>query len=191
MTSGKTAAVRDLMNLATDRAAPRAFWLFTFALLTAAGAQLEIPHSPVPFTAQTLFVLLAGGLLGARNGMLSMLLYLVLGSVGLPVFSGFSFGLARLFGPTGGYLMSFPAAAFLIGSLIQRRSSFGWILLSMSFGLLVVFSAGMTYLQLFFLHDWTKAFNAGVMIFSWWDVAKLLAAASITHQYYTRMRART
>ena len=88
-----------------------------FAALTAAGAQIEIPNSPVPFTLQTLFVLLSGALLGPRLGTVSMLAYLGAGAAGLPVFSSFGFGVARLLGPTGGYLLAFPAAAFVAGSL--------------------------------------------------------------------------
>ena len=67
-------------------------WIFAFSVITAIGAQIEIPHEPVPFTLQTLGVLLSGALLGKRNGALSQLLYLSLGIMGLPVFSGFGFG---------------------------------------------------------------------------------------------------
>ena len=64
----------------------QALWITVFALLTAIGAQIEIPHQPVPFTLQTLFVLLAGALLGKEKGAMSQLLYLALGAVGVPVF---------------------------------------------------------------------------------------------------------
>jgi biotin transport system substrate-specific component len=150
-----------------------------FAALTAAGAQVEIPNSPVPFTLQTLFVLLAGAILGARVGALSMIVYLGAGALGLPVFSSLGFGLARLLGPTGGYLLAFPAAAFGAGSLAGERASFGRLVVSMAAALLVVFACGTIQLRLTLIHDWADAFRSGFLIFSWWDLVKLAAAASI------------
>ncbi len=172
--------------LNSDRATARVFWIVSFAILTAMGAQLEIPHSPVPFTAQTLFVLLAGGLLGARDGALSMLAYLLLGSLGLPVFSGLSAGVGRVFGPTGGYLLAFPAAAFAIGWLMQGSRSPLRITLSMVAGLSVIFLCGVSYLNVFYVHDWTQSWQGGGMIFSWWDLVKLAAASSVTTQLRRR-----
>ena len=77
-------------------------WIVTFAALTAIGARVEIPHYPVPFTLQTFFVLLGGAFLGVRNGAVSQLLYLAIGALGLPVFSGGGFGIAKIIGLTGG-----------------------------------------------------------------------------------------
>ena len=92
------------LSLPDKRIYIQAFWAFTFAVLMAIGAQIEIPNQPVPFTMQTFFVLSAGALLGKRGGAISMGLYLILGAIGLPVFSGGAFGLAKILGPTGGYL---------------------------------------------------------------------------------------
>src|SRR5436190_3314140 len=86
------------------------------AILVAAAAQvaLPLPGTPVPFTLQPLAVLLVGGLLGARFGALSLILYLAMGAAGLPVFTPTVplFGIARLLGPTGGYLLAYPIAAY-------------------------------------------------------------------------------
>ena len=89
------------------------------AALISVAAQLSfpLPFSPVPLTLQVLVVLLAGGLLGTTWGAAAMLLYLLLGVVGLPVFSRGGHGLASLLGPTGGYLMSYPIAAAVVGLL--------------------------------------------------------------------------
>jgi biotin transport system substrate-specific component len=89
------------------------------AALISVAAQLSfpLPFSPVPLTLQVLVVLLAGGLLGPTWGAAAMLLYLLLGVVGLPVFSRGGHGLASLLGPTGGYLMSYPIAAAAVGLL--------------------------------------------------------------------------
>src|SRR3989338_884787 len=94
-----------------------------FAALTAVAAQVKIPLSftPVPITLQTLMVLLSGAMLGARYGALSQFIYLVLGAAGLPVFAGGSGGIASLFGPTGGYLFSYPIAAFIVGYMTESK----------------------------------------------------------------------
>ena len=89
------------------------------AALTGAGALLSVPLGPVPFTLQTFFVLLAGFLLGAKWGFVSITLYLLLGVAGLPVFAGGSAGAGVILGPTGGYLLSFPFGAAAAGFLAE------------------------------------------------------------------------
>ena len=93
------------------------------AVLVAIAAQVSIPlpGTPVPMTLQPMAVLLVGGLLGARFGALSMILYLAMGAAGLPVFTPTVplFGIARLIGPTGGYLLAYPVAAWVTGWLNQ------------------------------------------------------------------------
>src|SRR5213596_3924791 len=93
-----------------------------FSLLTAASAQVVIPMWPIPITGQTFAVLLTGALLGSRLGAMAMIAYLVEGSSGLPFFSGGHAGLLHLMGPTGGYLIAFPAAAFITGAFAEH----GW-----------------------------------------------------------------
>src|SRR4030095_680070 len=84
-----------------------------FSLLTALAAQIVIPISPVPITAQAFAVLLTGALLGSRLGAMAMIIYLAEGAVGLPFFYGGHGGVGHLLGQTGGYLVAFPAAAFI------------------------------------------------------------------------------
>ena len=95
-------------------------------MLVAAAAQVSVPlpGTPVPMTLQPMAVLLVGGLLGARLGALSMILYLAMGAAGLPVFTPTVplLGVARLFGPTGGYLLAYPIAAYAVGSLVNGRA---------------------------------------------------------------------
>ena len=159
-----------------------------FALLTGIGAQIEIPHQPVPYTLQTMFVLLSGALLGKRNGAASQLLYLVAGIAGLPVFSGLGFGIARVLGPTGGYLLAFPVAAFTVGYLAGEGTSFGRTLAAMAAGLFIIFSLGTLQLNLVLVHDMRNAIASGFLIFSWWDLLKLAAAATIARQLRGRIR---
>lgn len=169
-------------------------WIIAFALLTAIGARIEIPHQPVPFTLQTFFVLLAGAFLGVRNGVLSQFLYLAMGASGLPVFALGSVGLVKLLGPTGGYLLSFPVAAFVVAMLIhgvrksRTQTDYPWILFSMFVGLLVVFSVGTLQLYLVSLKNWGEAFRMGFLIFSWWDFMKLFAAATVYYQISRRYK---
>src|SRR3989442_1589040 len=91
------------------------------AIVVAAAAQVSIPlpDTPVPMTLQPMAVLLVGGLLGARFGALSLILYLAMGAAGLPVFTPTVplVGIARLLGPTGGYLLAYPIAAYAAGWL--------------------------------------------------------------------------
>src|SRR6187401_2555546 len=126
--------------------------LFVTAL-TAIAAQVSIPlpFTPVPFTLQPMVVLLGGAALGSRLGMTSQVLYLALGIAGLPVFAASPIlpqGFARLLGPTGGYLMSYPIAAFVAGYLAGRGFDRRYLtsVVAMFAGLAVVFTFGVTWL---------------------------------------------
>src|ERR671911_2668899 len=85
------------------------------AAVTAVAAQITVPIEPVPFTFQVLAVILSGLLLGPRYGALAQTVYVLVGAVGVPVFAGFTGGLGHVFGPTGGYLLSYPLAAAVAG----------------------------------------------------------------------------
>ena len=183
MSEAKSVTAGKYFGLTSDHILAQVFWITTFALATAVAAQIEIPLKPVPFTLQTLFVLLSGAFLGRRNGFMSMSLYLILGLAGLPVFSGFGFGLAKLAGPTGGYLLAFPIASYVVGALLSHWKSRIAVVSSMTAGLLLIFVLGIAHLNLVYLHDWNAAMRSGFMIFSPWDLVKLLAASSVYSQY--------
>jgi len=97
--------------------------IVAFAVLTALSAQINVPMVPVPMTMQTFAVLLAGAVLGPWRGAAAILLYLVLGAVGLPILSDGASGLDHFAGPTAGYLFAFPLAALFVGLLIGRARS--------------------------------------------------------------------
>ncbi len=99
--------------------------VLAFSLFNALLAQISIPlpFTPVPITGQTFAVLLTGALLGSRLGVAAILAYLAEGSAGLPFFAGGAHGFAQVTGPTGGYLVGFLAAAFVVGWLAER----GWV----------------------------------------------------------------
>jgi biotin transport system substrate-specific component len=130
-----------------SRTARRVIGVAAFAAATAVGAKiaLPIPGTPVPFTFQPLFVLLAGAVLGARLGAASQALYLAVGMTGLPVFAAGG-GAAYLLGPTGGYLMAFPVAAFLAG--LGARASAPRMLAALLAGLAAIFAGGLAWLSL-------------------------------------------
>jgi biotin transport system substrate-specific component len=158
------------------------FSITLFAILTALSAQVAIPVKPIPFTFQTLLVLLSGAFLGSRNGAYSQILYLLLGIVGLPVFAQIPdapLGFTRIIGPTGGYLLAFPVAAFLVGSLIEKRKNYWSIVASMFIGEIVIVLLGVVHLAAFYTHNLKEALNVGAAIFSIWMAVKVFIATSV------------
>jgi biotin transport system substrate-specific component len=183
--SSKLALARPLELPGTTAIAQTA-WILLFAGVTVLGARVEVPHQPVPYTLQTMAVLLAGAFLGPRNGAISQIAYLVAGVLGAPVFAGGAFGVGPMLGPSGGYLLAFPLAAFIVGFLVSRHVSLAWTVLSMGAGLLLVFVLGTLHLWAFTIHNVPAAINAGFLIFSWWDLLKLGAAAMTYHEVAKR-----
>jgi biotin transport system substrate-specific component len=148
-------------------------------LVTAAAARiaLPLPWSPVPLTAQTFAVLLTGAALGARRAALAQALYLVEGTVGLPVFAGGLCGPLVLAGPTGGFLLAFPLAAAVTGLCAEHgwNRRFGTMLASMLLGSAVILAGGLVALSRFVPAD--RLLAAGLLPFLPGDVIKALAAA--------------
>ena len=193
--SSSPAGAATLLQTLTLRASSRALEtaervaaVSFVTVLTAIAAQVSVPlpFTPVPLTFQPMVVLLGGAALGARLGMTSQLLYLALGVAGLPVFAASAVlppGAARLFGPTGGYLISYPAAAFVAGSLAERGFDRRWVtaVLAMAAGLGVVFACGVLWLG--FVVQPSRGFSgalaAGFLPFIIPDLLKLLLAASV------------
>lgn len=154
-------------------------WIAAFSLITVVAAQISIPTQPVPFTLQTMVVLLAGAFLGAKNGAISQVAYLLAGAVGLPVFASFNLGVATLFGPTGGYLLSFPFAAFLIGYILEKKNNLVSVIFAFAAGQALILLSGAAYLSIFMNGDFGSALFSGALIFSVWDIAKIAAAVGI------------
>ena len=148
------------------------------SLLVAALAQVSIPlpFTPVPITGQTFAVLLMGAALGSRRGAASLGLYVIEGALGLPVFAGGASGIARLFGPTGGYLIGFVAAACVVGWLAERGLDRRWRTALPVFlaGEIVIYLIGVPWLAVFIGAD--KALAGGLWLFLPGDAVKLLLA---------------
>ena len=157
-------------------------------VLTAVAAQISVPlpFTPVPLTFQPMVVLVGAAVLGSRLGMASQVLYLALGIAGLPLFAAspaLPQGAARLLGPTGGYLMSFPLAAFVAGFLAERGFDrrYPTALLAMLCGLAVVFAGGLLWLMIASRPPVgvSAALAAGFLPFIVPDLLKLLVAAAV------------
>lgn len=171
------------------RAAIRIASVTLIAALTAAAAQVSIPlpFTPVPLTLQPMVVLLGGAALGGRLGMSAQVLYLLAGIAGLPVFAASPVlpqGALRLLGPTGGYLMSYPFAAFVAGWLAERGFDRRYVtsVIAMACGLGVVFACGVTWLALFARPagiGFGAALRSGFYPFVAADGVKLLVAATV------------
>jgi biotin transport system substrate-specific component len=169
--------------------AVRAGAVLFIAAATAAAAQLSVPmpFTPVPLTLQDTVVLLGGAALGSRLGMAAQLLYLAAGIAGLPVFAAsvvLPQGLLRLLGPTGGYLLSYPLAAFLTGRLAERGFDRRYVtsVVAMIAGLAVIFAFGVTWLALFTRPaglGFDAALRAGLYPFLLGDILKILAGAAV------------
>jgi biotin transport system substrate-specific component len=153
-----------------------------FAAAVAAASQIAIPlpWTPVPITLQPMLVILAGMWLGPVAGAASMLLYLAAGAVGLPVFTPIGApGIARFLGPTGGYLIAYPAAAFVAGALAARAKNLGTRWLAAIAGIAVIYFGGIAQLSLL-NGSIARAVQIGVAPFALLDIVKALIAAAIS-----------
>lgn len=144
----------------------------------AAQVAVPVPFSPVPFTLQGLAVLLVGGLFGATIGAGALVLYLVLGAFGVPVFAPIGPpGLARIFGPTGGYLLAFPVAAAIAGRW-ATQGRFLYCVIGALAAMLVIHLGGWAQLTVL-TGDAVRAFSVGIIPFVLQDLLKVLLAAAV------------
>ena len=163
------------------------------AVLVAAAAQVSIslPGTPVPMTLQPMAVLLVGGLLGARLGALSMILYLAMGAAGLPVFTPTVplVGMARLFGPTGGYLLAYPIAAYAVGAIATDGRQWGRVALGALAGLVLIHLGGLAQLAIL-TGDLSAAARFGTWPFLLGDLLKLAVLVPVLTKLTPTIRAR-
>lgn len=193
MLATRPATLMDVMTKRSDAATSfvtRAVAVLFFTTLTAAAAQISVPlpFTQVPFTFQPTVVLLSGLVLGPRLGAASQILYLAAGIAGLPVFAASPLlapGGWRLLGPTGGYLMSYPLAAFVAGAFARRGFDRRYVtsIVAMALGLVVVYTCGTLWLAYATAGrtaiGFASAFATGVAPFVIADIVKLAAAAGI------------
>lgn len=151
------------------------------AALTAAGAFIALPIGPVPIVLQNLFVFLSGLLLGPRWGVASIGVYLLAGALGFPVFAGGVGGIGRFAGPTGGYLLGFLPAVYVIG-LVSNTSKNRTItdILAMVCGSLIIYGLGVSWLKILTGMSLAKTLVVGMYPFLLGDALKIAAAVPIT-----------
>ena len=163
-----------------------------FALLTALGAfvRIPLPFTPVPLTLQTFFVLLSGAMLGGNFGFLSQLIYLLLGMIGLPIFTYAGCGLTYLFGPTGGYILGFLFASFYIGKTIKslKRITLLSIFILMCIGSLIILFSGALWLKILFGYSFKKVILIGFLPFLPGDLLKAYVASNIFLRLHARRK---
>ncbi len=155
--------------------------VIAFSLFNALAAQFAIQIGPIPITGQTFAVTLTGALLGSRLGAAALIAYLIEGASGLPFFAHGGAGLGVLLGPTGGYLVSFPAAAYITGAFAEN----GWdrrfwsAAFAMFVGTLLILLSGWSWLMVSLKASPMAAYKAGVEPFIFVSILKVLAAAAV------------
>jgi biotin transport system substrate-specific component len=156
--------------------------VIVFSLFIAACAQFTIHIGPIPITGQSFAVLMTGALLGSRLGAMAVVAYLIEGAIGLPFFApGGPLGILRFLGPTGGYLVAFPAAAFITGAFAEH----GWdkryptAVAAMAIGSLIIFLGGWAWYAILTNTPPVAAFRIAVLPFLLGDAIKIALAAAV------------
>jgi biotin transport system substrate-specific component len=174
-----TAIVRD--QVAAMSAARQVAIVVGASLLVALCARLSVPlpFTPVPLTLSNFGVLVVGMLLGSKRGFAALALYLAQGAAGLPVFAVGAGGMAQLLGPTGGYLLAYPLAAFVAGWIAERGAGkFGRFLVAAIAAEIVIFAGGLAWLMVL-THGATQAMSFGFYPFVFAEIIKITAAAGV------------
>lgn len=173
-------------DVVKSRTTRRAIGVLVFAMATAFGARIAIPlpGTQIPFTLQVIAVLLAGTILGPRLGAASQALYVTIGAMGAPIFAAGG-GLAYLFGPTGGYLLAFPVAAFVVGAIAGRETGVLRLLAALAAGVLVILAGGTSWLAIV-TGDPGQAVATGFVPFLWNDLVEIGLALLISNRLRPR-----
>jgi biotin transport system substrate-specific component len=158
-----------------------------FAALTAVGAFIKIPLGAVPITLQLLITVLAGILLGSKLGALSQLVYMIIGLLGVPVFSSGTVGLTSVISPSFGYVIGFVLGAYVIGKIVERKTnpSIVRLLIASITGVVVIYAVGVPYLYLMMNNvvgkamTFGKALKVGLIIFIPGDLIKCALASAL------------
>lgn len=169
----------------------RIFGVAAFVSVTALGAfvRIPLPFTPVPITLQTFFVLLSGAFLGSGLGATTQASYILLGLWGPPIFTGAGSGLLYLFGPTGGYLLGFVLASFLVGRLIKySQSNLFLTFVIFCIADLLLLSTGVLWLKFLLGYSFKKLIFIGFIPFIPGDLLKAFIAAFVYLKVKSRIK---
>lgn len=163
-----------------------------FTALIIAGSYIALPVGPVPVVLATLFILLAGMLLGFRSGLAAVGVYLLLGAVGLPVFSGGKGGFATFMGPTGGYLAGYLLSAGVSGLIVgptKRGGQAGLLrrVIAALAGTAIIYLPGLPWLKHSLGMEWPQALAAGLTPFILGDALKAISAVILAGLFLPRL----
>lgn len=160
--------------------------MFTALLAILSPLQIVLPFTPVPITLQIMGISFTACILGSTLGTLSVILYILLGIVGLPVFAGFTSGLPKILGPTGGYITGFILSTHVIGKLVEVKQgkdlSAAYIFFANTLGIIICYIVGSIQLSLVYTHSLTKAFLMGVLPYILPDIIKLIFSSILITQ---------
>jgi biotin transport system substrate-specific component len=166
------------------------FGIIAGITLTALSAfvRIPLPFTPVPLTLQTMVVVLLGATLGRKYGAITQASYVLIGILGAPIFTGASFGLMHLAGPTGGYLVGFIATAYLVGKLLPKTNSVSFLRIfsMMVIGSIPILLFGTIQLSFLMHLSWDQAFLIGFLPFIPGDIIKSIIAAGIYYRIQNR-----
>ncbi len=171
----------------TNKALLDMVYISVFTAIIAVCSQIYIPTT-IPFTLQTLAVFTAGGILGCKRGTLSVIVYLLLGIIGVPVFAEFSSGLGVLFGMTGGYIIGFIFTSLIVGFMCDKLGKKLWVLaVSMILGLAVCYAFGTVWFMIVYTRtvepiDMIGALSLCVFPYLLFDLAKIAVATVLVNR---------
>lgn len=175
-----------------NKTACRLIGITIFIMLTALGAfvRIPLPFTPVPITLQTFFVLLSGAFLGDRLGVFTQLSYILLGVLGVPLFSGLGSGFLYLFGPTAGYLFGFVLASLFLGRFLQQYNRHNLLFVFGLFCLadLLLLCCGTFWLKILFGYSFKKSLFVGFIPFIPGDLLKIGAAVLVYLKLKSRLK---
>ena len=154
-----------------------------FAAIISVASQISVPVQPIPINAGMFAVLLCGGMLGKKYGTISVVVYILLGIIGAPVFAGFRGGLGVLAGPTGGYILGYIIIAFVAGAVCEWTKKLKYIVPFMMLAVVLCYLVGTLWFCITTGNGFISALSMCVIPFIPWDIIKVILASTIIKKY--------
>ncbi|MEE1043492.1 MAG: biotin transporter BioY [Clostridia bacterium] len=154
-----------------------------FAAIISVASQISVPVQPIPINAGLFAVLLCGGMLGKKYGTISVVVYILLGIIGAPVFAGFRGGLGVLAGPTGGYVFGYAIVAFVTGMVCENTKKVKYTIPFMMLSVVLCYIVGTMWFCITTGNDFVSALSMCVIPFIPWDILKVVLASMVIKRY--------